>query len=280
MFQLCEINDQELFYYNITDNEGEELAKSFRFLGINMNSYYLYQIAKRNLKELIVFITQQQNKLDTIDTVDCNRLLYNYADTFYNFINYFESNYKNEFCCIKKSLYDTYFEYRFVYALRNYIVHESLGILKVTKEVYSDSVLVKFIIDTNLLLSSSRVNKKVQNELKTLTKSEIDIGPILKNHLAIILKLHEEMLLSLKVQILEKFNYISKYIKNKNDTFLLSDGKILNNLLNVTSKFYKCVAENFIYEENYFNTNTDVWKFFTDLSFVYYGEVNVIYKST
>lgn len=88
MFQLCEITNQDSLYYNITVEEGEALLKSFFFLGGNMNSHYLYQIAKRNLKDLLEFITQQQKKLDKIDTLECNRLLYNYIDTFYSFVNY------------------------------------------------------------------------------------------------------------------------------------------------------------------------------------------------
>ena len=88
MFQLCEITNKDSLYYNITVEEGETLLKSFFFLGVNMNSHYLYQIAKRNLKDLLEFITQQQNKLDNIDTLECNRLLYNYVDTFYSFVNY------------------------------------------------------------------------------------------------------------------------------------------------------------------------------------------------
>ena len=69
MFQLCEITNQDSLYYNITVEEWETLLKSFFFLGVNMNSHYLYQIAKRNLKDLLEFITQQQNKLDNVDTV-------------------------------------------------------------------------------------------------------------------------------------------------------------------------------------------------------------------
>lgn len=279
MFQLCEITNQDSLYYNITVEEGEALLKSFFFLGGNMNSHYLYQIAKRNLKDLLEFITQQQKKLDKIDTLECNRLLYNYIDTFYSFVNYYESHYKEEFAGIKRKFYDTYFEYRFIYNLRNYMVHESLGILKVTKEIYPDTILVKFIVETNRLISSNRVSNKMKDELKTSIKDEIDIGPILKNHLNMILKLHEDMLLCLQSQILEKFAYISKYIKNKNDTFLLSNDEIVNSLLNVTSKFYKCVADNFVYDEKFFNTDTDIWKFFLKLSFAYYGQTNVIYNS-
>ena len=98
------------------------------------------------------------------------------------------------------------------------------------------------------------------------------------HNLNMILKLHEDMLLCLQSQILEKFAYISKYIKNKNDTFLLSNDEIVNSLLNVTSKFYKCVADNFVYDEKFFNTDTDIWKFFLKLSFAYYGQTNVIYN--
>lgn len=76
MFQLCEITNQDSLYYNITVEEGETLLKSFFFLGVNMNSHYLYQIAKRNLKDLLEFITQQL----IMDFEQLNNTIKNYLD--------------------------------------------------------------------------------------------------------------------------------------------------------------------------------------------------------
>lgn len=55
-------------------------------------------------------------------------------------------------------------------------------------------------------------------------------------------------------------------IPNRQEVYLLQDGKIKNGLLNVTTKYYKCVSDNFVYAENLLQEE-NVNKFYLDISF-------------
>lgn len=276
MFSLISINRSS--QSQISDDEGNILCNSFKYLGNNMNSYYFYQIVKRNLECIILFIERQQNKMDKPDMIECNRLLYNFVDTLYAFVNYFEKNYNSEFKNIKSEIYNTFFEYRLIYNLRNYMIHDNLAILKVTNEIDKSFINVKFIIQKNKILSSTTANNKLKTVLNEATTDDIDIYPILKQQFHIIKTLQEKMLFALSNELLRNFKLITDRIINKEDTFLFNNEKLVNSLLNVTTKYYKCLAENFVYEEKY-SKDTNVMKLFLKFSFIYYGEENVICKS-
>ena len=65
-------------------------------------------------------------------------------------------------------------------------------------------------------------------------------------------------------------------IPNGQEVYLLQDRNIKNGLLNVTTKYYKCVSDYFVYAENLLQEE-NVNKFFLDISFLYYKERNVFY---
>lgn len=92
--------------------------------------------------------------------------------------------------------------------------------------------------------------------------------------------MQEKMLVMLSTNILTNFSYLADKIINQNETFLLENEKIINGLLNVTTKFYSDLADNFIYEENYMNTDNPIRELFMSLSFSYYKEKGVVYNST
>lgn len=281
MYQLRAVvwgKDKEIIQ-DIDNEVGDNLISYIKYLSVNMKSYFYYQIVKRNLSGLITFIEAQQNKTTKSDLVECNRLLFNFMDTFYAFINYFESNYKKEFESIKNNIYDKYFEYRFIYNLRNFIIHEDLGVLSETRQFNKDFITVQFNINLEKFSTSKRVQSKVREEIKDkFNKRNMDIYPILKKQYAIIKEIQERMILTLSHSILTKFNYLADKIINRNDTFLLKDGKIVNSLLNVTSKYYADIAKNFIYEEKYMDVESKIKDFFMTLSFHYYREPFVVYK--
>lgn len=281
MYELKEISfdKDEDKIYSIEDEDAKSLIYNFEYLGTNMRSYYYYQIVKRNLNELIGFIREQQNKLDEIDAIECNRLLFNYIDTLYGYINFFEKNYKANFKSIKQEIYDSYFEYRFIYNLRNFIIHEDLGILSVSKQIYENSIVVRFNVSKNKLINSSRFQPSVRQEIEKRFVHDIDIFPILEKQFEVIKLLQEKMLLSLSNDILSRFDFISKLIRNNKEIFLIQNRKIINGLLNVTTKFYTNLADNYIYEENYIKTDNSIRRLFMKLSYSYYKEPTAIYKS-
>lgn len=53
------------------------------------------------------------------------------------------------------------------------MVHESLGILKVTKEIFSDTVLVKFIVETNRLSPSSTTVGRNKEAIKKYIANQL-----------------------------------------------------------------------------------------------------------
>lgn len=95
----------------LSEAKAKIIIDSITCLGTHMHTYFFYQIVKRNLDQLLDFIDKAQNTLETIDVLECNRLLFNFADTFHGYINFFESNYKEIFGPIKKDLFDNNFEY-------------------------------------------------------------------------------------------------------------------------------------------------------------------------
>lgn len=260
---------------NISDELGEKLIISIKNLGNNMRCHYLFQIVKRNLVELTFYMQSQQNEMKTIDAIECNRYLFNFVDTFYSYINFYEKNYKELFKDVKKDIYDTYFEYRFIYNLRNYIIHEDLAILRISKKFWQDRVDVNFEIDNNAL-SDSSCQKLFKQELKKRSTQMTNLHDILSNFYTILIRLHIAMLTKIWKNLRTDFLLLMDNIPNKQDVYLLQDGKIKNGLLNVTTKYYKCVSDNFVYAENLLQEE-NVNNFFLDISFLYYKERNVLY---
>ena len=226
----------------------------------------------------IVFIGMQskQNDIKNIDAIECNRYLFNFVGTFYSYINFYEKNYNELFKDVKKHIYDTYFEYRFIYNLRNYIIHEDLAILRISKKFWQDHVDVNFEIDNNALSDSSCCQQRFKQELKNCSARMTNLHDVLSNFYIILLRLHIDMLTKIWQNLRTDFLLLMDNIPNRQEVYLLQDGKIKNGLLNVTTKYYKCVSDNFVYAENLLQEE-NVNKFYLDISFLYYKERNVLY---
>ena len=62
-----------------------------------------------------------------------------------------------KFLEVKTELYDKYFEYRFVYNLRNYLIHEDLAVMKVSYAYYTDHVDTAFLVVVNDLICAEKI---------------------------------------------------------------------------------------------------------------------------
>ena len=263
----------------ISNEEANQILNNINCLGQHMHTYFFYQIVKRNLKEMLAFIENCQKTLAISDTLECNRFLYNFIDSFYAYINFFESNYKETFQEIKKGFFDNRFEYAFIYKLRNYMIHEDLPIFKQEREVGIGYLNKKFIISKNKLLSSKRMTSNIKSRIsiKFIDKDDIDIMPILKEFSKILIDIQKETLDKLFQTLTDSFCFLMKYIKKEEETYLYKDGEIINGLLNVTTKYYKSMAEDFVYDERLLQDST-INNIFMKFSYLYYGKENVIYK--
>lgn len=263
----------------LEDEKAERILEGIACLGTHMHTYFFYQIVKRNLDQLLNFIENAQNTLQKIDILECNRLLFNFADSFFAYINFFESNYKEIFEPIKKDLFDNNFEYAFIYKLRNYIIHEDLPIFKLSREVGENYIKSKFIISKKKFLSSTRIGTAIKMRISNHfpDSDNIDIAPILILLKSLISKIQIEMLTSLADRLLSAFKYLRSYILNNEEIYLFNDGKIVNGLLNVLNKYYKCMADNFVYSEGLLADKT-MNKIYMDFSYVYFGKKGTIYK--
>lgn len=103
-----------------------------------------------------------------------------------------------------------------------------------------------------------------------------NLHDVLSNFYIILLRLHIDMLTKIWQNLRTDFLLLMDNIPNRQEVYLLQDGKIKNGLLNVTTKYYKCVSDNFVYAENLLQEE-NVNKFYLDISFLYYKERNVLY---
>ena len=193
-------------------------------------------------------------------------------DTLYAYIQYFETKYKKQFSNIKRKFYDSHFEYRFLYNLRNYIIHEDLGILTINKLFGNGEKEIKFLVSKDKLAKAEKVQKIFKIELSQLEMEDFDIYPIITNFKKILLDLQIDIINVFRDGLLTAFSLLMDNVPNQQDVFLLKDGEIINSLLNVTTKFYENFAKNFVYSEKLMESENDVKTFFMRISFLYYKE--------
>ncbi len=263
----------------LSESEAELILKTIIFLSKHMRTYFHYQVVKRNLLQLLRFIDACQNDFEHSDILECNRLLLNFVDTFYSYINYFESQYKTIFSKIKAYFYDNYLEYAFIYKVRNYAIHEDLPVHKKIKVFFEDRIESKFVMLKQILLNSTRFSKEFKKRLEVAFagNEEIDLFEMVVQMPKIILEIQKQMLLAVSAELIECFEVLKKYVK-KEEVYLMKNGEIHNGLLNVLNKYYQCMADNFVYIENLLDTE-NVGNLFAKLSTIYYGRADVIYQS-
>ena len=87
-----------------------------------------------------------------------NRYIMNWLNSFYAWIGFHERHYKDLFSVLKTKYYDTYFEYRFAYAMRKFTTHQALCVRRTTFDALKETT--RFEIPINDILKYSKEMKK------------------------------------------------------------------------------------------------------------------------
>lgn len=95
-----------------------------------------------------------------------NRFFMNWLNSFYAWVEFHEKNYKQVFSNLKQQYFNTYFEYRFAYAMRNYTTHQSICITRIVYDLLEEKTRYEIPID-EIVDNADNLNHKVRNELKT-----------------------------------------------------------------------------------------------------------------
>ena len=226
-------NGQEL---NIIEEMSEELYtllnNSSSTLSHFLFSNNYYKMLKTNINELLDYVDKiernQSNNNNILilneKTLNINRLTINLLGIFFSYINHFEHDLKEfrgktstqvkKFKEITSKYFDNYFEYRFLYKLRNYSVHCSLPITTLSSSI--ENPVGKYYIDTkNLLENFSDWGSIVKNDLIKL--DNIEIKELIQKSSVMFDSLHKELVLIDNFSIYTDIKLIEdnmpKYIK-------------------------------------------------------------------
>lgn len=193
-----------------------ECKKSIAELQRVLLSIDYYLIVKDNMFDLLYCI-------DNIDThnlklfATLNRYTFNFVNTFYSYINFYETNFKKVFYPIKTKYYDENIEYRLIYNIRNYMAHKEMVVTTVrtdiTKNDSDDNVSVQLDIE-KMADKDSGVQKKVREELQKMIKENkhLDLRLLTTNFIDLFELLQKDLMNELAKKIGKDLDTIDKVI--------------------------------------------------------------------
>lgn len=96
-----------------------------------------------------------------------NRYIMNWLNSFYAWIGFHERHYRELFSELKTKYYDTYFEYRFAYAMRKFTTHQAVCVHRTTFDVLKETTRFEIPIE-DILKYSKEMKKSFIEELTTM----------------------------------------------------------------------------------------------------------------
>lgn len=232
-----------------------ECKKSISKLEKLLLSVNYYLIVKDNIFDLLQCI-------DNIDTHDkklftiLNRYTFNFVNTFYAYINFYETNFKKVFYPIKVKYYDENIEYRLIYNIRNYMAHKEMVVSTVVKDILSkdtDSNISIQLDIKKLANKDSGVQKKVRKELQAMIaeNKQLDLSLLIHNFFYVFESLQKELMDELvkdstkSLETIDEFiegdfpNYLPTYIINKEEpSDIISLATYMNHFLKKIDSLY------------------------------------------
>lgn len=211
----------------ITHDEYIKIGKSAEILSYVAVNYNYFEMMIKNVDEVLGVISAFEQKIDTFMyntemtpyVKELNRTFINALGSFLCFLNHYEYILKTKFADdeivarfkkICNEYFDNYFEYRFFYKLRNYVVHCNIPVSLL--ESNQDVIRYTFYIDVKNLLKEFDWGKIVKNDLERLN-SNIEVKDLITRVLNMLYKLNKDVILLDAARISDALSYLKNFVK-------------------------------------------------------------------
>ena len=283
MYKLIWKEDNLLQEKTLNEDLANQIIQDHILLNKNVRCLDFYYIVKTNFSILLNKLNFKQTTIKKVNAIEINRLLYNFLNSLYSYIEYLERNFKQEFSKVKTHIYDKNFSYRLLYNLRRYMTHCDFGVTIIKTTYNSNNIHKKFLIDLNKIITSDTTNKTFQKELmlKVQIDSLLDILPILKEFESLLISFQEQIILALANQTKSSMINLIRYVPLKRvDVWLYENKLFRKSLFNIVTKYYCKLAHEFIYKENLFQNkdHLEINNLFMCISEIYYGDKGCVCK--
>jgi len=162
--------------------------------------------------------------------IKINKLVINFAISFRNYLEHYEITIKElngenskEYKDFKKTCsnyFDKYFEYRFLYNLRHYIVHYKMPVSKIIENIEKQKRI--FIIEKENLQKWNGWKSIIKKDIENLTE-DIDISEFIKSCNNIIKKLNKDISYYNEPEVLGALRIMKKYERNNESPYLVDE---------------------------------------------------------
>ena len=210
--QLRVLMDPEKKSINITDNQCDVIQNDVSYIKETMSEIDYCLMLRENI--LAAFKDFETNGAGIPNNFNrLNRHLMNWLNSFYAWIEYHEKHYKDLFTTLKTKYYDSYFPYRFAYAMRSYTTHQSLCISRITFDVLNETTNYVIPID-EILIQGTELNKKFKLELEQMLseRDSIDLVSFTKDFLSMFESMQSEIWDSIIAVSDQKHYEIMRYV--------------------------------------------------------------------
>jgi len=222
----------------------------------------LFQCLDMNIEEFLKVVmdsainfhsTRQMyaSKMDLI-FLNIGRLLLNILSMFRSLLDHIDSSFskefgknsteKNKWCLFLNSLYDSSFEYRLMYGLRNYAQHVGIPPLNInfTEERSQKGISFRLDLNKNELLNDNKIKKKLKVDLDRKPE-KIPMIEILNNWRESLKKVQNKLE---KIKMEKAKEAASNIIQYRNN-FNILEGALCVSKLPIGKKDFKSLKLNF-----------------------------------
>lgn len=262
LYYLEIVNNEKTMSFDREFNDGElDLINECNQILRDFNSFSDYYLMfNNNLQELKEYILETENFKYRISTpieskniiVEINRKFINFASMFRTYLDYYEVQVKQiygkdsdkikEFNKQCSKMFDSYFEYKFLYNLRHYCVHYKLPITKMTQN-YEDGRRI-FYIENERLKKWKGWKPIIKDDIKNLDK-DIDIKDFVLKIEKLLNDLNKNISYYNTSEVLGAIKIMKRYVKINSTPYIVKEnhknGKINFEIKNMIDDYFLAV---------------------------------------